>query len=601
LIRPNDFVLQIATVNGSGSQTANQILVKALFRMGIPVSGKNLFPSNIQGLATWFTVRANPEGFLARRPSQDLVVALNQATAVADQKHLKPEGLLLYSTDFKLPANPWRSDIRAVAVPFRELASQASDSVKVRKLLTNLLYVGILAEILKIDQVALESSIDDLLHGKSELIVANKKTLAIGRRWAIENESSLKSDIQAATVPQGNAEQILIDGNSAAALGLLYGGCTFASWYPITPSSSVMEKFTEYAKLWRRDGNGHNRFAIVQAEDELAAIGMVIGAGWAGARAVTATSGPGLSLMAETAGLAYFAEIPSVIWNVQRAGPSTGLPTRTMQADVRAASHLSHGDTRQVLLFPGNPEECFTFAQTAMDLAEELQTLVIVLSDLDIGMNLHRTKKWKAPKTPWSRGKVLSNKDLEQISGFARYRDADGDGVGPRTLPGTDHPHAAYFTRGTSHDEEARYSEDPDVFRSNLERLKRKWETARWKVPAPEWSGPESASVAFVYFGSSDGAVQELRATLAGNRIETTSVRLRAYPFTEDLGRRLEKFKKIFVVEQNRDGQMRDLLAQDFPEIATRLKSVLSYDGWPLAAENLQAELARSGETLKWT
>lgn len=584
MIPVNDFVLHIATANGSGSQSANNVLVRTLFRMGIPVGGKNLFPSNIQGLPTWFTIRAHPNGFVSRRPAQDVVVAMNPATAAEDAKQLKSGGLFLHSADCKLEPAQVRADCAAVAIPMRELTQNLSTSIKVKKLLANMVYVGILAEILDLDQTTLDETIADQFAGKGELVKSNHDAVQVGRQWAKEQNLKSKTEIRAKAIEGGAKNKVLIDGNTAGAMGLICGGCTFAAWYPITPSSSVMENFISYMYRWRKDEDGKVKGAVVQAEDELAAISMVIGAGWAGARAVTATSGPGLSLMAEAAGLAYFAEVPAVIWNVQRVGPSTGLPTRTMQGDLTSAAYLSHGDTKHVLLFPSTPTECFDFGQTALDLAERLQTLVIVMSDLDLGMNLHEAEAWKVPSRPFDRGKILDHEALDRVANFARYGDADGDGIGARTLPGTAHAKAAYFARGTGHNDQAQYSEDPEVFKQNMDRLSRKWETAKTLVPTPVEESVNGAEVGIIAFGSSDAAVPELRAMLEREGLKSGYLRIRAFPFTTAVGEFLSRHSRVYVVEQNRDGQMRSLLANEYPQFAARLRSSLRYDGWPLAA-----------------
>lgn len=580
----NDFVLQIATANGSGSQSANNVLVRALFRMGVPVAGKNLFPSNIQGLPTWFTIRAHPKGYVSRRPTQDIVVTLNPSTALDDQKQLKPGGLFLHSSDCKLDPAQLRADAMAVTLPLRELTQNLSPSIRTRKLLANMVYVGILAEILGLDQAILGQTISDQFEGKGDLLKANHDAVQAGRQWAKDQNLAGKTEARARSINGGARDKVLIDGNTAGAMGLICGGCTFAAWYPITPSSSVMENFISYMYRWRKDGQGKLKGAVVQAEDELAAISMVIGAGWAGARAVTATSGPGLSLMAEAAGLAYFAEVPAVIWNVQRVGPSTGLPTRTMQGDLTFAAYLSHGDTKHVLLLPSKPAECFEFGQTALDLAEHLQTLVIVMSDLDLGMNLHEAEAWTVPTRRFNRGKVLDQEALNRVSSFARYADLDGDGIGARTLPGTPHEMAAYFARGTGHNDQAQYSEDPDVFKRNMDRLSRKWETARTLVPKPIADLTPGANIGIIAFGSSDAAVPELRDLMAQKGLKTSYLRIRAFPFGGEVGEFLANHSRVYVVEQNRDGQMRSLLANEYPRHAGRLLSSLSYDGAPLAA-----------------
>lgn len=588
----NDFVLTMATVNGSGSQTANLLLVKSLFRMGIPVGGKNLFPSNIAGLATWFTIRANPNGYVSRRPQQDVVVTLNPATAVSDQRSLRSGGLFLHSTDCRMTPEQIREDIIAVAIPFRDLVAPVSTSVKSRKLLNNMIYVGILAEILPIDETVLTTAVHDQFKSKPTLVDENLHAIRAGREWAkthlaeLSGPSAKFPTVRTKAIPGANAKKVLIDGNTAAGMGLVDGGCTFASWYPITPASSLMEGFIHYADLWRRDADGRMNAAVLQAEDELSAICMVLGAGWAGARAATSTSGPGLSLMSEAAGLSYFAEIPAVIWNVQRAGPSTGLPTRTMQADVMSAAHLSHGDAKHILLFPSTPKECFEMARTAFDLSEQLQTLVIVMSDLDLGMNLHAVEEWDVGQEPYQRGKLLDVAQLEKMESFARYADPDGDGVGPRTLPGTNHPLAAYFTRGTGHDETSKYTEDPIVFQQTLERLDRKWETAKRLVPKPVIDEQPDVKIGLLAYGSTELAMDEIRNLLADKNLPTNYLRLRSFPFSAEVRSFLEMNDRIYIIEQNRDGQMRQLLSAEFPTLAGRFVSIVNYDGWPLAAED---------------
>lgn len=587
LMTPNDFVIQVATINGSGSQSANQVLVKTLFRMGIPVGGKNLFPSNIQGLPTWFTIRAHPEGFIARKAAQDIAITLNPASVVEDQAGLRPNGLFLYSSECRLQPADVRKDIVALAVPFKDLAGQATDSIKAKKLLANMVYVGILAELLPLDSEVLNEVVAEQFGRKAELLTANLKAVEVGREWA--KGQTLPPVAKAKPIAGGNEDYILIDGNTAAGMGLVFAGCTFASWYPITPSSSLMEGFIKYSDRWRKDPAGKSKAAILQAEDELSAICMVLGAGWAGSRAATATSGPGLSLMSEAAGLAYFAEIPAVIWDVQRVGPSTGLPTRTMQGDVRAAAHLSHGDTKHVLLFPRDPAECFAFSQTAFDLAEQLQTLVIVLSDLDIGMNLHRTKAWSHPSQPFKRGKVLSADDLNKLTSFARYADPDGDGVGPRTLPGTEHPLAAYFTRGTGHDEFSRYTESAAVFKKTLDRLAKKWETAKTLVPKAEVETVSESHFGLIAYGSTDLAIPETRSQLLAHGLKTSYMRIKGYPFGAEVESFIQDQAKVCVIEQNHDGQLRQLLLEAFPHLAAKIQSVVNYDGWPLAAADVAA------------
>jgi 2-oxoglutarate ferredoxin oxidoreductase subunit alpha len=583
--KTNDFVIQVATVNGSGSQSSNNILVRSLFRMGIPVGGKNLFPSNIQGLPTWFTIRAHGRGFTSRRSHADIFMAMNAATAQQDLASVRPEGFFFYNSELKI-ASP-RTDITMVAIPFRDIVTPVTTSIKLRKLLTNMAYVGILAELLKIDDEVLNGSIAHQFKGKDEVMEVNRAAVLAGRTYARENLSTLKFPYRAEIVPDGNKNKILIDGNSAGAIGLVYGGCSFVSWYPITPSTSLVENFAEFAESERVNSAGERTYAIVQAEDELAAISMVLGAGWMGARAMTATSGPGVSLMSEAAGLSYYAEIPAVIWDVQRVGPSTGLPTRTMQGDLLSSYYLSHGDAKHVVLLPGSAEECFEFGQTSFDLSERLQTLVIVLSDLDLGMNFHIAEKFTSNKKPFDRGKVLSAEDLEKTKAFSRYKDVDGDGIPYRTLPGTQHPLAAYFTRGTGHDEDSRYSEDSEVFKKNLDRLNRKWETAKTLVPAPVVINEAGAKVGLLYFGTTAEAMSEIRSLLNDRGLKTNQCRIRALPMSKDVVKFIEQNDTVFVIEQNRDGQLLTILRAEFPEISDRLKSIRVYDGLPLSGEQV--------------
>jgi 2-oxoglutarate ferredoxin oxidoreductase subunit alpha len=584
--KANDFVITVATANGSGSQSSNNILVRSLFRMGVPVGGKNLFPSNIQGLPTWFTIRANEDGFTARKKLADVVVCMNPATAMEDFKLVRPGGFVIVSTEVKLPGPAPRSDVTVVNVPFKEIVQPVSDSIKLRKLLVNMIYVGALAELLKIPDEAIGETIDHQFGKKGSLIETNKKAISAGREYVKNNLAGLLFPFRAEARPGQNKGKVLIDGNTAGAMGLMFGGCTFVSWYPITPSSSVVESFIELAEKYRMK-DGKRDYAVVQAEDELAAAGMVVGAGWAGARAVTATSGPGISLMAETAGLAYYAEIPAVIWDVQRVGPSTGLPTRTMQGDLLSAYYLSHGDTKHVVLLPGSAQECFEFAQTAMDLAEELQTLVIVLSDLDLGMNLHIAPKFGYPNKPMRRGKVLSREQIERRGGFQRYKDVDGDGIGYRTVPGVGHAQGAYFTRGTGHDESSAYSEKPEVYKANVERLTRKFETAAKKVPPPFIDQKQGNKVGLISFGSSMDAMTEARAILKASGLDTSHLVLKALPFTAQVEEFLKSHQRVYVVEQNRDGQLAAILRAELPQYWSKCVSVLHYDGMPLDADSV--------------
>jgi len=587
------FSTLISTVNGSGSQSANAILAKALFRMGHYVGAKNLFPSNIAGLPTWFVIRTHPDGFVSREKLSDIVVAKNSETAAEDLQRVKPGGFYFYDQEIKINPREIRSDINSYAIPFREIVQSASDSIKMRKLLTNMVYVGVLAELLKLDSEILSACLTSQFSGKESVVAANATATQLGRAYAKEHLSQIQFPFTAKLNPQLNANKILIDGNSAAALGATVGGCTFFSWYPITPSTSLAETFHDFCEQFRVNADGSKKFAVLQAEDELSAINMVIGAGWAGSRAMTATSGPGLSLMAEAAGLSYFAEIPAVIWDVQRAGPSTGLPTRTLQGDLRAAANLSHGDTEHIVLLPANPEECYEFAQLALDLAEKYQTLVIVLSDLDIGMNFSISNELQLPSGEYQRGKVLSAEDLNHVDEFARYKDVDNDGIPQRTLPGTLHTKAAYFTRGTGHNEKAGYTEDPLVFKNLLLRLKKKFELLSADLPKPLIHADPLAKIALVSFGSTDAVIPELQSRMKKNNIATSTARVRALPLKKHSASELESFlnahEKILILEQNRDAQMHNILVKEFPHLAGRFHSALTFDGWPISIDEVEA------------
>lgn len=593
--RMSDFVMTISTVNGSGSQTANSSLLRALFRMGVPVGGKNVFPSNISGMPTWFWIRANEKGFVGAKAKTDVMVALNPQTFAADQNYLNPGGFFFYPQG-KSPSGNIRPDVVSVPLPFQSLTDKITASVKIKKMAANMIYVGILAELLRIPEEFTLQVLRDQLRKKTSALEPNLQALEIGRTYAREELQNLNWPFQA-RLSKVHENQILIDGNSAAALGLLAGGCQFISWYPITPSTSLVESFARFAEKTRKDEQGKNKFALVQAEDELAAFSMVLGAGWAGTRAMTATSGPGLSLMAEGAGYAYYAEIPTVIWDVQRLGPSTGLPTRTSQGDVTFSAHLSHGDAKHVLLFPGNIQECFEFGQTCFDLAERLQQLVIVLSDLDLGMNLWISKAFHSTGPSYDRGKVLSAEDLDLQTNFHRYEDIDGEGICPRTLPGNLHAQAAYFTRGSGHNSQAQYSEKAEEYRENMSRLERKWETAKRLVPPPEIRS-SSSSVGLVYYGSTSAVMLELEHLLKQAGQFFDSCRIRAYPFSLEIGHFLQAHQTIYVIEQNCDGQMKALLSQAFPQWASRFVSILHFEGTSVTAEGLQEKLVCRREEL---
>src|SRR5512142_201575 len=529
----NDFSIQVATANGSGSQSSNTILMRTIHQMGIPVSGKNLFPSNIQGLPTWFTIRASKQGYVARRRDVQVLVCMNPETAHEDVRTVAPGAAVVYEESLKLDA--LRKDLLFYPVPFSKLVLDLCSDGKLRRLVVNMIYVGVLGWLLGLDPAEIAEATGKQFKGKAKAVDLNVGAIYGGWKWAAENLQ--KRDPFWLERMDQTKGKIILDGNAAAAIGCMFAGVTCVTWYPITPSSSLVESLIDYMKEHRLDPEtGKATFAIVQAEDELAAVGMVLGSAWAGARAMTATSGPGISLMSEFVGLGYYAEIPAVIFDVQRVGPSTGLPTRTAQGDVLSTAFLSHGDTQHVLLFPGTVEECFTMAVDAFDLAERLQTPVFVLTDLDLGMNVWMADPFPYPERRLDRGKVLSKEDLDRLGGFARYKDVDGDGIGWRTLPGTDHPKAAYFTRGTGHDEHAAYSENAVVFERNMERLARKLETARSLVPPPELHGSGRARVGIIAYGSSHPAVAEARAQLQRERgLETDYLRVRGYPFAREV------------------------------------------------------------------
>jgi 2-oxoglutarate/2-oxoacid ferredoxin oxidoreductase subunit alpha len=571
----------IGTVNGSGSQSANLILQRAIFRMGVSVVGKNLFPSNIAGLPTWFVIRANTNNYSSIEGKSDIVVALNSQTANDDVLHLKPGGIFICNSNIKLSSS-LPAGCKLVSIDFTKIASEVVESIKIKKLLTNMVYVGVIADMLGIPKEVLDGTIRDQFSGKEKVVDINIKAADSGRSYAKTiAELQTAQKLQSTDAHKG---KILMDGNTASGLGSVYAGCTFTSWYPITPSSSLAESYEIYANRLLKDDNKKNKFVMIQSEDELGAVCMVAGAGWAGARAMTATSGPGISLMAEAAGLMYFAEIPGVIWNVQRAGPSTGLPTRTMQGDVLTCALLSHGDTQHPILFPSNPKECFEFATTAFNLAEEMQTLVFVLSDLDLGMNQWMCDELAMPKEPIQRGKVLDADALNKAGSFKRYADPDGDGIPYRTLPGTEHPFAGFFTRGTGHTDAAKYSEDPVVWEKLLQRLSKKWQTLRTKVPKAEIQKSNS-SIGVITYGSTSSMIPEFLDQLKAQNKTVSTMRIKAFPFGDEVKKFIEDHKSIYVLEQNRDGQIKKLLSMEYPELAAKFKSVLKYDGWPVRAD----------------
>ena len=588
----NDMSIQVATVNGSGSQSSNTVLLRAIFQMGVPISGKNLFPSNIAGLPTWYTIRANKDGYIGRKKEIDFLVAMNAETARDDVMSLAPGASVLY--DEPLALDKLRNDLVFYSVPYDKLVATVCPEAKLRKLVKNMVYVGVVAQLLEIEMGEVEKAIRKQFAKKVKAANLNLAAAQAGFDYA--NGSLEKRGVFYIERMNKTAGKIIVDGNSAAALGCVFAGCTVVTWYPITPSSSLVETMIEYMKEYRIGPDGKATFAIVQAEDELAAIGMVIGAGWAGARSMTATAGPGISLMAEFSGLAYYAEIPGVIWDIQRVGPSTGLPTRTSQGDILSTAFLSHGDTKNIMLIPCSASECFSMASEAFNLAEQFQTLVFVMSDLDLGMNNWMSDPFEYPTTPIKRGKVLSREELEKLGGFARYKDLDGDGVGYRTLPGTDHPAAAYFTRGSGHNDKSNYSERPDDYEQNMERLNRKFETARSFVPRPEiHHGDQGKSkIGIIAYGTSHWGIIESRDQLRNEyAIETDYLRLRAYPFTREVHDFIEQHERVYVVEQNRDAQMLSLLKLDLkPELTTRLRSISHLDGLPLDARSVTDELS---------
>ena len=577
----NDFSITIATVNGSGSQTANVTLLRALFKMGIPVSGKNLFPSNIQGLPTWYTIRLSKNGFTARRDETEVVVTLNPVSFPRDLATVQPGGAFFYADDIKSHLD--RKDISVYPMPVKALARAADVSPSLRDYIANMVYVGVLAQMLGIDLERIKQALSFHFKGKEGPIKSNFDVIQAGADWAAQNLK--KSDPYTVEPMDKTSDLIMADGNTAAAIGSVYGGVQFTAWYPITPASTLAESLNVYLPQLRRK-DGKQTYAVLQAEDELAAIGMTVGAGWAGLRAMTSTSGPGLSLMAEYAGLAYYAEVPVVIWDVQRIGPSTGLPTRTAQGDLTETYFLSHGDKQHVILLPGSVQECFEFGWKAFDLAERLQTPVFVLSDLDLGMNQWMTQPFEYPDAPMDRGKILWDADLEKSNGaWARYKDVDGDGIPYRTLPGNQHPASAWFGRGTGHDENARYTEDSQAWEENMARLKKKYDTARSLVPAPIIETARGAQFGIIAYGSTVPAVEEARVLMehAGGP-KTAFLRMRALPCTKEVRSFVKKYERIYIVEANRDGQMKQILSMAMPDQAGKFRSACHSDGLPLTA-----------------
>ncbi|MCL4401464.1 MAG: 2-oxoacid:acceptor oxidoreductase subunit alpha [Acidobacteria bacterium] len=589
----NDFSIQVATVNGSGSQTANSVLMRAIFQMGIPVSGKNMFPSNIAGLPTWFTIRASRDGWVGRKKEIDFLVAMNAETAREDVMKLDRGAAVVYDEPLKL--NALRSDLHFYPVPFDKLVAPVCPDAKLRKLVRNMIYDGILAYLLSIDMEEIRKAlVKQFGQRKAKAAELNWNAAQAGYDYAARNLP--KSDPFRVERMDATAGKIIIDGNSACALGAMFAGVTVVTWYPITPSSTLVETLIGYLKRFRIDKEtGKATYAVVQAEDELASIGMALGAGWAGARSMTATAGPGISLMSEFVGLGYYAEVPAVIFDVERVGPSTGLPTRTGQHDLLSTALLSHGDTKHPMYFPSCPEECFTMAIQAFDLAEAFQTPVFVMTDLDLGMNNWMSDAFPYPTEPIRRGKVLTAEDLYRLGGFERYKDVDGDGVGYRTLPATNHPAGAYFTRGSGHNEKAQYSEREDDYIHNMDRLAHKFDAMRKHVPAPEIHDGENAAIGLIAVGTSHQAVSESREQLRREYgTEAGYMRLKAYPFTDALAAFIRRHERVYVVDQNRDAQLLGLmrLELDAGDIA-KLRSVRYYGGLPLDARTVTEEVIR--------
>ena len=586
----NDFVIRFANVNGSGSASANGMFAKALFRMGIPVAARNIFPSNIQGLPTWFEVRVSEQGHLGRREGVDIMVAMNAETYAEDIADIKPGGYLFYDNSKPLAAALRRSDINEIGMPIATLLLPEFNDLKQRGLFKNIVYLGALSALLNIEFEVITGMVAKQYRGKDDLIAPNIHALELGRRYALDYlNGPIEYQVRRSSA---NGDKILIDGNSAAALGALYGGATVCAWYPITPSTSMAESFERHANVLRKDkATGANKFAVIQAEDELAAIGIVIGAGWNGARAFTATSGPGISLMSEFLGLAYFAEIPAVIFDIQRAGPSTGMPTRTQQSDLTAAAYASHGDTRHVLLFPSSPKECFDFAAEALDLADRLQTPIIVMSDLELGMNdnVSEPLAWSDERR-YDRGKVRDAAALDAAEEFGRYLDVDGDGIGQRTLPGAHPEKGAFFTRGTSRDEYARYTESPEAYQRNMERLERKWATAAALTPKAEIADGGRRN-GILYYGTSAMPMPEALELLQEEGIALDRIRVRGFPFGEEVSDFISRHERVFVVDQNRDGQMRSLLINEGVADPAKLVPVRYYAGLSISADTIRDQV----------
>ena len=589
----NDFSIQVATVNGSGSQTANSVLMRAIFQMGVPVSGKNMFPSNIAGLPTWFTIRVSKYGYIGRRKEIDFLVAMNPETAREDVMKLDTGSAVVYDEPLKL--NELRSDVHFFPIPFDKLVAPVCPDAKLRKLVRNMIYDGVVAKLLSIEMEEIHKALfKQFGKKKAKAAELNWGACQAGFDYAAKTFTEpLRFQVERMNETAG---KIIIDGNAACALGCMFAGCTVVTWYPITPSSSLVETMIGYMKRFRIDPEtGKATFAIVQAEDELASIGMALGAGWAGARSMTATAGPGISLMSEFIGLGYYAEIPAVVFDVERVGPSTGLPTRTAQSDLLTTALLSHGDTKHPMLFPASPRECFTMSMDAFDFAEKFQTPVFIMTDLDLGMNNWTSEPFDYPEKPINRGKVLTAEDLEKLGGFARYRDVDGDGVGYRTLPGTNHPTASYFTRGSGHNDKAQYTEREDDYVNNMDRLAHKFEVMRQFVPQPVIQEAEGAKIGFIAIGTSDYAVRESCDQLRDEyQMPVSYMRLKAYPFTSHLQDYIRRHDRVYVVDQNRDAQLLGLMRLELDaDLIAKLRSVRYYGGLPLDARTVTDDIVK--------
>lgn len=594
----NDFQIVVATKNGTGSQTSNAAIIRALFAMGIPVNGKNIFPSNIKGLPTWFNIRVSKDGYIARKEVSEILVAMNE-TILSDVAKLPSGGYCVY--DSGLGITPSREDVTLYELPVDEIIKEGGIGADLKERVRNMVYVGAVAFLIGIDLDEIDKVLLKTLKGKRKAVDLNMDVIKRGFAYGAEHwtDRPCRYKIERMDKTEG---MILMEGNEAGALGAVFGGLTVLAWYPITPSSGMPDAATEYLAALRHDEDGKANYVVMQAEDELSAAGMIVGAGWAGARSMTATSGPGISLMAEFAGLAYYAEIPCVIWDIQRVGPATGLPTRTSQADILKAYLLSHGDTKHIVLLPGSLEEAFEDGWQSFDVAERMQTLVFVLSDLDLGMNLWMSKPFVYPNKPMDRGKVLNEEELqkhiEQFKAWGRYRDVDGDGIGYRTIPGNKHPQSAYFARGTGHNEMAVYSEEPEVWVRNMERLHHKFQTAKQYIPKPIYYGDGKADVGILAYGTTEGAILEARDRLAKQGIQTDYLRVRSLPLHDEIEDWIKAHKRVYVVENNHDGQLASIIRMEMPVVAAHIKSAAYMDGLPFSAGRVIELLKQAGEAI---